>query len=216
MTYTGDTEVGGPTDSRDLGTLTLHKLTVGPLHNNVYLLTGRAGSRLLVDAAADADVIRAALLPDGRLDRVLTTHRHPDHWGALADIVAATGAVTLASSQDAPGIDTPTDHHLHHGDVLDLDGVTINVIELRGHTPAGVALAWRDADGRAHIITGDSLFPGGVGRTTEETFTVLFDDVVTRIFDVYNDDTWIYPGHGADTTLGSERPHLAQWRERGW
>jgi glyoxylase-like metal-dependent hydrolase (beta-lactamase superfamily II) len=77
-------------------------------------------------------------------------------------------------------------------------------------------VAWTDPQGRTHIFTGDSLFPGGVGRTTPETFPQLLDDVTVRLFDRFGDDTWIYPGHGWDTTLGAERPHLAEWRARGW
>jgi glyoxylase-like metal-dependent hydrolase (beta-lactamase superfamily II) len=216
MEYTGRTEVGGRPAVRNLGTLTLHKLAVGPLDNNVYLLQGRSGTRLLVDAAAEAPTIRGRLLPDDRCDFIVTTHRHQDHWAALADVLTATAATTLAGAQDAEGIDVPTDQLLHHGDIIDLDGTPIMVLELRGHTPGGVALAFADDTGRQHLITGDSLFPGGVGRTTPETFDQLLDDVVARVFDVYDDDTWIYPGHGWDTTLGAERRHLDEWRKRRW
>lgn len=215
MTYTGRTEVGGAPQVRELGTLRLTKLAVGPLDNNVYLLEGAAGSRLLVDAAADPDTIMG-LLPDGRLDRVVTTHRHGDHWGALADVVARTGATTSAGRADVDGIAVGTDVALDDDDAIDLDGTPLHVITLRGHTPGGIALAFADDGGRWHVITGDSLFPGGVGRTTPETFTTLFDDVTTRLFDRFDDATWIYPGHGHDTTLGEERPDLDHWRARGW
>ncbi len=72
--------------------------------------------------------------------------------------------------------------------------------------------------GRVHLFTGDSLFPGGVGNTDRDParFASLLSDVVARVFDRFDDATWVYPGHGADTTLGAERPHLAEWRERGW
>jgi glyoxylase-like metal-dependent hydrolase (beta-lactamase superfamily II) len=94
----------------------------------------------------------------------------------------------------------------------------LDVMHLRGHTPGSVALAYQDPQGHAHIWTGDSLFPGGIGNVQKdpERFAQLLGDVRARIFDVYDDETWIYPGHGADTTLGAERPHLQQWRERGW
>lgn len=216
MEYTGRTQVGGAPQSRRLGTLTLHKLAVGSLDNNVYLLEGRDGTRLLVDAAADVQVIASQLLHSGGLDFVLTTHRHHDHWGALGEVVADTGAGTMAGAADADAIDVPTSHRLAHDDSIDLDGTELRVIGLRGHTPGGIALAFADDSGTWHILTGDSLFPGGVGRTTPETFGQLFGDVSTRIFDVYPDDTWVYPGHGWDTTLGAERPHLDEWRERGW
>jgi glyoxylase-like metal-dependent hydrolase (beta-lactamase superfamily II) len=167
-----------------------------------------------VDAAADPEAI-LALLPDGRLDAVLTTHAHRDHWQALADVIMATGATTLASAVDAPSIDVPTDVVLRHSDTHRLGGVTVDIIGLRGHTPGSLALHIVDADGGHHLLTGDSLFPGGIGRTTDATFDQLFADVSERLFDSY-DDAWVYPGHGWDTTLATERPHLAEWRQRRW
>ena len=88
--------------------------------------------------------------------------------------------------------------------------VTLDVVHLRGHTPGSIALAYADPAGHTHLFTGDSLFPGGVGNTKNpgQSFDSLIDDVTTRVFDVYDDDTWFYPGHGDDSTLGAERPHL--------
>jgi glyoxylase-like metal-dependent hydrolase (beta-lactamase superfamily II) len=88
------------------------------------------------------------------------------------------------------------------------------VIHLRGHTPGSLALLYQDA----HLFTGDSLFPGGVGNTQRDAarFEQLYTDVVERVFDRLPDETWVYPGHGKDTTLGAERPSLPEWRERGW
>ena len=95
--------------------------------------------------------------------------------------------------------------------------MSLEIIALRGHTPGSVAVLYRDPDGINHLFTGDSLFPGGVGRTTSpEDFTSLIDDVEARVFGELDDSTWFYPGHGDDSTLGVERPHLAEWRERGW
>ena len=92
----------------------------------------------------------------------------------------------------------------------------LEVIHLRGHTPGSIALVYRAADG-PHLFTGDSLFPGGPGRTgSPEDFTSLMDDLEERVFGPLPDETWVYPGHGDDTTLGAERPQLAEWRERGW
>ena len=107
---------------------------------------------------------------------------------------------------------------LSHGDTVEFGDITLDVIHLRGHTPGSVALAYHDPRGHVHLWTGDSLFPGGVGNVEQDParFASLLDDVQTRIFDVYDDDTWIYPGHGADTTLGAERPSLQEWRKRGW
>lgn len=106
---------------------------------------------------------------------------------------------------------------MEQGDTLSFGQCTLEVIHLRGHTPGSIALLYRDPNGHAHLFTGDSLFPGGVGRTTSpEDFSSLIDDVSSRIFDTLGDDTWFYPGHGDDSTLGAERPKLPEWRERGW
>jgi len=106
---------------------------------------------------------------------------------------------------------------LAHADRITFSDITLDVVHLRGHTPGSIALAYNDVGGHTHIWTGDSL-PGGVGNVEADPqrFASLMGDVQTRIFDVFDDDTWIYPGHGGDTTLGAERPHRQQWRERGW
>ena len=87
-----------------------------------------------------------------------------------------------------------------------------------GHTLGSLALVYAEPDGHHHVWTGDALFPGGVGKTHEEPalFDALLGGVESKLFDLLGDDTWIYPGHGSDTTLGAERPHLPAWRERGW
>jgi glyoxylase-like metal-dependent hydrolase (beta-lactamase superfamily II) len=112
----------------------------------------------------------------------------------------------------------PPDRRLEHGDTVTFGNVTLDVIHLRGHTPGSIALAWTEPSGATHLFTGDSLFPGGVGNVNKdpERFASLLADVEERIFDRYDDRAWVYPGHGADTTLGAERPSLPQWRERGW
>lgn len=199
------------------------------MDNNVYVLTAKnSGSQVLIDAADDFPRIRE-LLDAGAADlyggpteasvrMIITTHSHWDHVRALADAAAATGARTAAGTEDVPDIEVPTDVPLSHGDVLDFDGFDLEVIALRGHTPGSVALVYRDPEGPAHLFTGDSLFPGGVGNTQKdpERFNSLFTDVVERIFEKFPDDTLVHPGHGAGTTLGAERPHLAEWKERGW
>ncbi|MBI1350781.1 MAG: MBL fold metallo-hydrolase [Actinomycetales bacterium] len=215
--YTGRVSVGGPADVHELGHLIISKLAVGPYDNNVYLLRCReTGAQVLVDAAADPDRIMDLIGPDG-ISMVLTTHRHPDHWQALAEIVARTGALTAAHALDAPGIPVPTDILLTDGDLVPVGTCQLEVIHLVGHTPGSAALKYDDPEGPPHVITGDCLFPGGVGKTTTpEDFESLYAGVVERLFDPLPDETWIYPGHGYDTTVGAERPALAEWRERGW
>ncbi|HYN30594.1 MAG TPA: MBL fold metallo-hydrolase [Dermatophilaceae bacterium] len=220
MTYTGTVAPGGPSDVRELPRLVIRKMAVSAMHNNVYLLTCRAtGAQLLVDAADDAGRCLALVAEGtGRLDSLVTTHSHRDHVRALAAVVSATGARTFAGADDADVLPVRPDVRLRQGDRIPVGEAVLDVVHLRGHTPGSVALAYDDPGGHTHLLTGDSLFPGGVGSTTNpgQSFDALIEDVSSRVFDVYDDDTWFYPGHGADSTLGAERPHLREWRERGW
>jgi len=219
MTYTGDVTVGGPADTRELGGLTVSKLAVGPMDNNAYLLVDRStGEGLLVDAANEADRL-LDLVGDTPLATVVTTHRHFDHTQALAEVVERTGARTVAHELDAPELPVPVDETVGHGDTVSVGSSGLTVIHLRGHTPGSIALAYEDPqDGVVHLFTGDSLFPGGPGNTEKDPqrFGSLMDDLEARVFGPYADATWVYPGHGRDTTLGAERPSIPQWRARGW
>lgn len=220
--YTGHVDPGGEPAVRDLRHLEIRKLSVGPMNNNAYLLTCRSsGAQLLIDAAAEPDALRrmvAAGAEHNWLDLIVTTHSHHDHIGALEEMVAATGARTAAGEADAKEIPAKIDLALTHGDVLEFGQQQVEIIHLRGHTPGSVALLWRGGDEGDHLFTGDSLFPGGVGNTNQdpERFAQLLGDVEERLFHRLGDDTWVYPGHGDDTTLGTERPSLPAWRERGW
>jgi glyoxylase-like metal-dependent hydrolase (beta-lactamase superfamily II) len=216
--YTGAVSVGGPADVRELPGLTISKLAVSDMANNAYLLRDpESGEALLIDAAAEPEAL-LALIGDADLRTVVTTHGHWDHHRALPQVVEATGAATVAHPADAADLPVPVTRPVEHGDTVPVGGQTLDVVHLRGHTPGSIALVWRAPDGSTHVFTGDSLFPGGVGNTQQDPrrFASLIDDVEQRIFAVLPDDTWIYPGHGNDTTLGAERPHLGEWRERGW
>ena len=215
--YSGEVEPGGPPDVRELAQLTISKVSVGPMDNNAYLLECRStGALCLVDAANDAAVL-LDLVGDRPLERVVTTHQHRDHWQALAEVVAVTGARTAAGRDDAGGIPVPTDDLLDDGSTVTVGDTTLDVVVLVGHTPGSVALRYDDPDGHPHLFTGDTLFPGGVGRTTRpEDFDSLLHDVTTKLFDAMPDDTWFYPGHGNDSTLGAERPALPEWAARRW
>lgn len=217
MTYRGQVSPGGPPDVRELEALTITKLSVGPMDNNAYLLECRqTGELCLVDAANDASAL-LGLVGDRPLARVVTTHRHGDHWQALSEVVAATKARTAAGIDDVEGIAVPTDEPLRDGDRVRVGAVELEVLHLVGHTPGSVALLWDDPGGHPHLFTGDCLFPGGVGKTwAPEDFARLIDDVERKVFDRLPDDTWFYPGHGNDSTLGAERPALPEWRARGW
>ncbi|MFC7978356.1 MBL fold metallo-hydrolase [Streptomyces cinereoruber] len=217
MTYSGVVKVGGPADVHELADLMISKVAVGPMDNNAYLLRCRAtGEQLLIDAANDAGTLLTLIGDDG-VGAVVTTHRHGDHWQALAEVVAATGARTYAGAYDAEGIPVATDVPVEDGDTIRVGRVELTARRLVGHTPGSIALVYDDPHGHPHVFTGDCLFPGGPGRTTNpEEFDSLMGDLETKVFGVLPDETWVYPGHGNDTTLGAERPHLAEWHARGW
>jgi glyoxylase-like metal-dependent hydrolase (beta-lactamase superfamily II) len=218
-TYTGKVSVGGPTDVRRLPGLTIVKLAVGPMDNNAYLLRcTQTDEGLLIDAANEADRLRELVTFEGDpVSAILTTHRHPDHWQALAATVEFAGAAVYAGEDDADELPVAVDERLHHGDEITVGDVSLSIIGLRGHTPGSVAVLYRDPQGIPHLFTGDSLFPGGPGRTTSPAdFSSLMDDLEERVFAELPDRTWFYPGHGNDSTLGAERPQIPEWRARGW
>jgi glyoxylase-like metal-dependent hydrolase (beta-lactamase superfamily II) len=221
MTYTGDVSVGGPADTRELPGLTITKVSVGPMDNNAYLLRDtQTGELALIDAANDGSTL-LSLIGDTPLATIITTHQHWDHHAALPEVQQATGAATVAHPDDASGMPIPVTRPVRHGDKVAVGNATLSVIHLRGHTPGSIALLY-DANGeladQPHLFTGDSLFPGGPGNTDHDParFDALITDLEDRVFAELPDGTWVYPGHGKDTILGNERPHVAEWRARGW
>ncbi|STD37034.1 Zn-dependent hydrolase [Corynebacterium striatum] len=197
-------------------TLSLHSISVSDMDNNCYLICC-GDEALLVDAADDAPAILQLAADKGvKITALLTTHRHWDHVRATKDIIEVTGATHYASFLDSPALPAPVDVDLRQGDTVPFAGREFPAIILRGHTPGGAAIAV-DIDGTTNLFVGDSLFPGGVGKTTSEgDFVRLYKDVSERIFDVYPDSAIVRPGHGKSTTLGEERPKLDEWWERRW
>ncbi|MGA9376077.1 MAG: MBL fold metallo-hydrolase [Mycobacterium sp.] len=218
-TYTGHVDPGAAA-RRTLPTATIVKASVGPMDNNAYLIRCSAtGKTLLIDAANDANRLIELIrdyTPD--ISLIVTSHQHGDHWQALAAVAEATGAPTAAHALDAEPLPVTPDRILADGDTVTVGELTFDVIHLQGHTEGSVALALKGAAGEVtHLFTGDCLFPGGVGKTWKDgDFDRLLGDVSSKVFDVYPDSTVVYPGHGDDTTLGAERPHLAEWKQRGW
>ncbi len=218
--YTGHIEPGSGA-RRTLPGATVVKVSVGPTDNNAYLVTcSHTGESLLIDAANDAETLFEVVGAYGpHLALIVTTHQHADHWQALEAVASATSAPTAASELDGNELPVRPARVLADGDTLTVGNLHFDVITLRGHTPESVALALSgDATGGiTHLFTGDCLFPGGVGKTWQPgDFDILLGDVTTKVFDVFDDSTIVYPGHGDDTTLGAERPNLQAWRERGY
>lgn len=190
----------------------VRKRSVGPLDNAVYVLRDLATDEaLVVDAADDAPRVLEAV--EGLAVRgVVTTHRHADHWQALADVVAATGATAFAHPADADAIPHPTDA-VEHGGRVHFGTAAVSVLHTPGHTPGSVCLLLGDAV----LFTGDTLFPGGPGATRGDAaaFRTIIRSVRRRLF-ALDDATLVCPGHGDGTSLGAERPSLDAWEARGW
>ena len=148
MTYTGDVRVGGPTDTREIdGGVTLTKIAVGDMHNNAYLLVDQSGQGLLIDAAAEP-LRLLEMIGDTPVAKIVTTHQHGDHWQALAEVKAATGAVTVAHPLDAPGIPVATDELVEDGGTIAWGDSLLHVTHLVGHTPGSIALTLNAAGPR--------------------------------------------------------------------
>jgi glyoxylase-like metal-dependent hydrolase (beta-lactamase superfamily II) len=203
---------GGPPHRYVEGRLAVTKLSVGPYDNNVYVLADPdAGEALLIDAANQAERVLEALR-GLRLLGVVTTHRHPDHSYALAEVLKATGAWSGAHPGDADDLPVRPDRLVEHGQTLSVGAWTVEVLHTPGHTDGSISFRLP----HAQVLTGDALFPGGVGKTTSpETFRQAIQSVERHIFPL-GGDTRVSPGHGDDTRVGTEAPRLEAWRARGW
>jgi glyoxylase-like metal-dependent hydrolase (beta-lactamase superfamily II) len=217
MTYTGHVEPGGPAISRTVqaggATVDVRKFSVGDMDNNVYLLHDTGSDKaVLIDAANDADRILEEI---AGLDvvAIITTHGHGDHWQALDRLADATGAVTYLHPGDADMVPRRADHPVSDGMAVPFGGAEVRLIHTAGHTPGSTCVLLGDT----HVFTGDTLFPGGPGNTFGDAvaFRTIMESLRRRLFTL-DDETWVYPGHGDDTTIGAERPHLDEWQERGW
>jgi glyoxylase-like metal-dependent hydrolase (beta-lactamase superfamily II) len=214
--YSGHVEPGGPAISRTIdidGTsVEIRKLSVGSMDNNAYVIRDTGSNQaLLVDAADDPDRLLAEV--EGLdLIGIFTTHGHFDHWQALAPVADATGAPVWLHPGDAEMVPRPADRAAEGGATITVGGVQLQMIHTPGHTPGSTCLLLGD-----HLFTGDTLFPGGPGNTfgNAAAFAQIMDSLESRLF-ILPDQTWVYPGHGDDTTLGAERPSLSEWHARGW
>ena len=217
MTYDGQVQADGPWQDRADGPVAIRKLSVEALDNNVYVIScRRTGKAFLIDAAARPDRLREALA-DVSPVAVLQTHGHWDHVRAWEDLKADPGLPIWGHAGDCDLFPAAVDRELRDGQFLPIGDVQVEVLHTPGHTDGAVQFLVHGAE-RPHLFSGDSLFPGGPGNTWNdpERFTQLMDNLERKVFDRLPDETWVYPGHGNDTTLGAERPSLPEWRARGW
>ena len=213
----GHVEAGGPWLDRVDGPLLIRKLSVSTMDNNVYVLADRrTGDAVLVDVADEAPrLLDAATDLDARVLAAVQTHGHWDHVRAWRGVREA-GIEVWGHPDDAPLFPAPVDRALTGGEVLEVGSLQVEVIHVPGHTPGSVCYLVH-GEQLDYLLSGDTLFPGGHGRTeTEADHEQIMDGLEERIFARLDDDTLVLPGHGDDTTIGRERPFLAEWRDRGW
>ena len=191
----------------------VHRVVVGPVENNVYIVRCReTGDSLLIDAANEHDLL-LELCRDLHVRQVVETHGHWDHIQAV-EAVRNAGidvAVTRADAAMLPSYD----QILEDESVVTVGRLRVATIATPGHTPGSMCFA---VEGTPLLFSGDTLFPGGPGNTSFEDadFGTIITSIERRLFGAFTPDTLVLPGHGVGTTIGSESPHLAEWVERGW
>ena len=192
----------------------VHRLVVGPYDNNVFVVRcRRTGDAVLIDAANEHEKLLALCTRLG-VRRVLETHGHHDHIQAVPAMRDA-GYVVAVTELDAPMLgDLGYDAFLAHDEVIEVGRLRIRSIHNPGHTPGSMSFAVVDTP---LLFSGDTLFPGGPGATKFPggSFETIIDSIDNLLF-VFPESTIVLPGHGLDTTIGTERPHLQEWVDRGW
>lgn len=189
----------------------IRSFSVGSLDNNVYVVTCTSTNQaVIVDAAADADAILAAVVD---LDpvAVLTTHGHHDHIGAAGTVTRTLGIPFRLHEDDRTIANRVIDDPIEPGSIM-VGELEITIRHTPGHTPGSVCFVIGSV-----VLTGDTLFPGGPGATRfpYSDFDEIMRSLRDRLFDL-PDETGVWPGHGTPTTIGEQRPFLAEWQERRW
>ena len=192
--------------------LEIHKIVVGPMDNNVFVLRCReTGEGLLIDAANEHErLLELCELLDVR--QVLETHGHWDHIQAVPHVRDAGYSVHV-TQQDAHMLDS-YDEILEDDSVISVGRLTLETIHTPGHTPGSMCFKVKD---RPILFSGDTLFPGGPGATQFEggDFNTIIESIDRRLFTL-DAETLVLPGHGDNTRIVDERPNLDTWIERGW
>ena len=203
-----------PTDTLhiDGDGLEVHKVVVGPFENNVFVLRcTETGEAVLLDAANEHDRLLELCRGLG-VTKVLETHGHWDHIQAVPQLRDAGYAVHV-TAEDAAMLPS-YDQVLDDDAVIEVGRLRLRTIHTPGHTPGSMCFL---VEGRPLLFSGDTLFPGGPGNTKNGTgdFPTIIESVESRLFTLAP-ETLVMPGHGLDTTIGTERPHLQEWVDRGW
>jgi glyoxylase-like metal-dependent hydrolase (beta-lactamase superfamily II) len=190
----------------------IHKVVVGPVDNNVFILRcTRSGDAVLLDAANEHDLL-LELCENLGVRTVLETHGHWDHIQAIPAVRDA-GYEVGVTAEDAAMLEA-YDYLLEDESVVEVGDLRLHTIATPGHTPGSMSFR---LEGAPVLFSGDTLFPGGPGNTSfdHSDFDTIIEAIDRRLF-MLPADTLVLPGHGDDTTIGTERPHLDEWIERGW
>jgi glyoxylase-like metal-dependent hydrolase (beta-lactamase superfamily II) len=191
----------------------IHRIVVGPYDNNVHVLRcKRTGEAVLLDAANEHDRLLELCRALG-VTKVLETHGHWDHIQAVPAVREA-GIEVGVTSGDA-GMLPSYDFILEDESAISVGHLRLHTIATPGHTPGSMCFR---LEGSPVLFSGDTLFPGGAGNTKTDLgdFATIMRSVEDRLFSPLSPETIVMPGHGADTTIGTERPHLQEWVDRGW
>ncbi len=192
--------------------LEIHKIVVGPMDNNVFVLRCRqTGEGLLIDAANEHERL-LDLCQKLNVSQVLETHGHWDHIQAVPQVREAGYSVHV-TQQDAHMLES-YDEILEDDSIVSVGRLTLETIHTPGHTPGSMCFKVKD---RPILFSGDTLFPGGPGATQYEggDFTAIINSIDRRLFTLAP-ETIVLPGHGDNTRISDERPYLDEWVERGW
>lgn len=192
----------------------MHKLVVGPYDNNVFVVRCiHTGEAVLIDAANEHEKLLELCRALG-VTRVLETHGHHDHIQAVPAMREAGYEVAVTANDAQMLKDVGYDVFIEDGQVIEVGRLRLEAIHNPGHTPGSVSFK---VHGAPLLFSGDTLFPGGPGAThfPGGDFATIISSIDTRLF-TFPADTVVLPGHGADTTIATERPHLQEWIDRGW
>ena len=189
-------------------------MPVGEYQTNCYLLVEtELGEGMLVDPGDEAQKI-LDWIGSTNVTRLLLTHGHSDHVGALHAAKQSLGVKAGIHPADAEAFSIQADYELTTGDIFKLGDAQIEVVHVPGHTPGSVALKLIEADGFHRAISGDAIFPGGPGHTqTPEALATALESLTHTIF-TWSDSVRFHPGHGESTTVGAERAAFETFRDK--
>ena len=191
--------------------------SLGPYGNNAYIVVDAKTKRsIFVDAPMDGE----KALPSAQgtdVHMIVVTHRHPDHWATLDLVKEKVAAPAWCHEEDRNGIKPQIFDTLADGSEVVIGETKVRVIHTPGHTAGSICLFLDTVNGPA-LLSGDTLFPGGPGNTkpADADFDTIIESIDRRLFAPLDADTIVMPGHGDDTTIGTELPHLQEWVDRGW